>query len=343
MNVTLTLRGDQIARFTSLSGNGNGAGRVVTVTGVRSLDPAATYTVLVEQVSQGQTQFTNGQFVTIFDAAGAVVMPRVNIMPDIEQNLGAGDEHLLIPGPNFLIDLGGLPVGPQTVFYTMKDEVADPAKGDNDGELDFADFVCFAAGARIATPDGERAVEDLRPGDLVMTLDHGAQPLVWTGARTLTFFAAEDPARPVVFPAGALGPGLPRRELRVSPRHRLMLGGEDVREACGSGEALAMAKALAGLPGARRARGARRVTYVTLLLARHEIVFAEGAPAETLYPGPVALQLLGEAMREEVLGIMPQLRDAPAGAYGPTARPLMKRRQAEAVARGRRRPLRAAA
>ena len=50
-------------------------------------------------------------------------------------------------------------------------------------------FFCFAAGTRIATPQGARPVETLCPGDLVTTLDHRPQPLRWVGSRRLRALA----------------------------------------------------------------------------------------------------------------------------------------------------------
>ena len=68
-----------------------------------------------------------------------------------------------------------------------------------------------------------RAVEVLRVGDLVLTEDHGPQPLVWVGARSLgpADLAANPALQPVRIAAGALGLGLPARDLVVSPQHRL--------------------------------------------------------------------------------------------------------------------------
>jgi hypothetical protein len=81
---------------------------------------------------------------------------------------------------------------------------------------------CFSPGVLIRTETGARPVESLAPGDLIWTLDHGFRPL----GRLLTrrIGAAElasDPAlRPIVIRAGALGPGRPARDPRVSPQHR---------------------------------------------------------------------------------------------------------------------------
>lgn len=143
--------------------------------------------------------------------------------------------------------------------------------------------VCFVAGTRIATPEGWRAVETLRPGDAVLTRDHGAQPLRWRGGGGV---AVEGADLPICIAPGVLGN---RRALRVSPLHRLVLSGPMVELLFGEAEVLAAAKDLLGLPGITQDREPARVGYYHLLFDRHEIVLAEGAAAESLHPGPLAL------------------------------------------------------
>src|SRR6056297_2625673 len=86
-------------------------------------------------------------------------------------------------------------------------------------------ILCFTAGTMIDTPLGPRPVERLAAGDAVLTLDHGAQPLLWAGGSA--FDAAALRARPrltpIRIPAGALGPGNLSRDTLVSPQHRLLL------------------------------------------------------------------------------------------------------------------------
>ena len=79
---------------------------------------------------------------------------------------------------------------------------------------------CFVAGALILTPTGERRIEDLATGDLVMTAS-GARPIRWIGRRRLDprRHALPKLAQPVRIAAGAFGEGLPRRDLYLSPRH----------------------------------------------------------------------------------------------------------------------------
>ncbi|MGO9816813.1 MAG: Hint domain-containing protein [Acidocella sp.] len=131
---------------------------------------------------------------------------------------------------------------------------------------------CFAAGTRILTPRGEVAVEELSVGDLVITREGEEQPVIWIGRREIELAAQLRPeaARPVIIEAGALGEGMPARELRLSPDHALYLDG-----------VLVPAKALINWANIRQDHAARRVTYYHLELPRHGVIFAEAAPVES--------------------------------------------------------------
>lgn len=157
---------------------------------------------------------------------------------------------------------------------------------------DSISFICFTPGTRIATPDGPRPVETLAVGELVETRDHGAEPLVWIGRRRLRFPGATEAQKPVAFRPGCLGEGVPRRRLVVSPQHRLLISAPELAASTGEAEALAPAVGFIGLSGVRRMRGKRRVDYVALMLARHEVIGAEGAWVESFYPGPSGLATL---------------------------------------------------
>jgi uncharacterized repeat protein (TIGR03803 family) len=89
--------------------------------------------------------------------------------------------------------------------------------------------VCYDAGTKIATPEGERPIERLVEGDLVLAggADGAfrARPVRWVGHRALNLATHPDPelAAPIRLRAGALGPGWPARDLVVSPDHCLLL------------------------------------------------------------------------------------------------------------------------
>ncbi len=184
--------------------------------------------------------------------------------------------------------------------------------------------VCFAAGTCIETFHGEVPVEVLRPGDLVLTLDHGLQPLLWVGLRQAVFGHGHHRHQPVRIAAGSMGRGLPDRDLRVSPQHRLLVTGPSAKRFAGG--ALAKAKGLCGRNGIAQETGCTSAHYFQLLLPQHGIVLANGLPAETFLPRGFALTTLSAADQAAICALIPGLADDPA-AYGPPARPLLSMQQ----------------
>ncbi|MGE0082197.1 MAG: Hint domain-containing protein, partial [Thiohalomonadaceae bacterium] len=128
--------------------------------------------------------------------------------------------------------------------------------------------LCFARGTLITTPEGEKAVEDLHIGDLVLTADGQTAPVKWIGRQTRHPLFTE---LPVCIRAGALGNDLPRRDLYVSPEHALLVDGLLVQaQALVNGVTITRAKDWKG-----------NVEYFHIELKNHELVLAEGTPAET--------------------------------------------------------------
>lgn len=200
--------------------------------------------------------------------------------------------------------------------------------------------VCFSAGTLILTPEGERPVERLCVGDRVVTADNGPQALRWIGKQTFAFGPAPHDHKPILIKAGSLGPGRPRRDLRVSPQHSILLRGLRPSANPHPLEYLAPAKGLVRLNGVRQMHGARRVTYYSLLLDRHQILFAEGHPAESFYPAGEGLRLMGCKLRRQVENLYPAIISDPRDGYGPIARPRLTRRAAQQMIEAMSRPVR---
>lgn len=184
--------------------------------------------------------------------------------------------------------------------------------------------LCFAAGARIATPGSPVAVERLAPGDLVVTMDRGARPVRWIGTRRLdrADLARRPGWRPVRIAAGALGPGLPEADLLVSRQHRVLVGSAIVARMFGVPDVLVPAIKLTALDGVEIAHDMRAVTYCHMLFDTHEIVWANGLPTESLFTGPEALKGVTPAARAELVSLFPDLA-GPVPRPGP-ARPLVE-------------------
>ncbi|WP_367275753.1 Hint domain-containing protein [uncultured Paracoccus sp.] len=192
------------------------------------------------------------------------------------------------------------------------------------------DIVCFANGTLILTDRGAVPVEALREGDLVVTRDHGTQPISWIGSRRLSAEKLRANARllPIRVGQGALGAGVPSQDLLVSPQHRLLVRSHIARRMFGADEVLVAAKHLCALDGIEVAADVGQIEYFHLLFDRHEVIIANDTEAESLYTGPEALKSVGPAAREEILTIFPELMDRD---FAP-ARPLVAGRQGRRLA-----------
>ncbi|WP_439140517.1 Hint domain-containing protein, partial [Roseicyclus sp.] len=177
-------------------------------------------------------------------------------------------------------------------------------------ELNFenTNVVCFANGTRIATAQGAVKVEDLKPGDLVMTMDHGLQPLRWIGSRRLDKddLNRNPNLRPIRLCASALGMTEMTEDLLVSPQHRIMMASPIAQRMFGCSEVLVAAKDLVTIAGIAIADNVTELSYHHLLFDDHEIVFANGIPAESLYLGTQARKALSPEGLAEIHAIFPE-------------------------------------
>jgi len=134
-----------------------------------------------------------------------------------------------------------------------------------------AGLVCFGRGTRIRTPTGDTAVEDLAVGDSVLTVSGEARPFRWLGSRRLDCTRHPNPAAiwPIRIQAGAFAPDQPTRDLWVSRGHSLAIEGVLIQA-----ETLVNGSTIMQVPRAR-------VEYWHVELGSHDILLAEGLPAES--------------------------------------------------------------
>jgi len=168
---------------------------------------------------------------------------------------------------------------------------------------------CFTRGVRILTSDGAKKVESLRPGLKVLTDAGHYSEILWTGSQQFDQQALN--ANPGLWPvricAGALGHRIPERDLLVSRQHRMLVSSKIALRMFGQSDVLIPAIRLTALPGILIDTTVTEVEYFHILLANHEVVFAEGAATESLYTGQGALAALSPEAREEIITIFPEL------------------------------------
>jgi len=134
---------------------------------------------------------------------------------------------------------------------------------------------CFLRGTKIKTVDGERCIEDLAIGDLLPTALAGVQPVQWVGSWRVKKSGEswQRFARPVRIAKSALAPNVPHTDLYVTQGHALFIDGLLV-----TAGSLVNDTTIA-LDGAHQFD---ELEYFHIKLARHGVIFAEGAACETL-------------------------------------------------------------
>ncbi|MGD9862713.1 MAG: choice-of-anchor L domain-containing protein [Pseudodonghicola sp.] len=256
-------------------------------------------------------------------AGGTLTITKIN-----GQEVHVGDTITLPSGEQVILNADGtvtvLSDGDEET-NTFTYEVTD-----SDGNTDTA-FVkmttvpCLVAGTLVETPDGPVAVEDLRPGDLVITRDDGPQPLRWCGRATRR--AAGNDA-PVVIEAGTLG-NHARAEL--SQNHRVLLRSARAQMLFGESEVLVKAKDLVNGTSVRLRHDGAPVTYVHLLFERHQIIRGNGLDSESYHPGEETLNSFDAETRAEILRLIPEAVNEGGPAYGPAARMSLRRFESQAL------------
>lgn len=239
---------------------------------------------------------------------------------------------------------GSAPVGGSlSVTYTSADredgtvEFFD-AGGMSTGTMSFVEIEnvvpCFTPGTAIATPKGERLVEDLRVGDRIITRDNGIQEIRWLGTKALTGhqLARAPHLRPILVQKGSLGNDLPEHDILLSPNHRLLINNEKTSLYFEEREVLAAAKHLTGLDGVDEV-GTLGVTYVHFMFDRHEVVLSNGAWTESFQPGEQVLDGLGNAQRSEILELFPELETTQGINDYQAARRSLKKHEAKLLVR----------
>jgi hypothetical protein len=192
---------------------------------------------------------------------------------------------------------------------------------------------CFTPGTSIATPRGERLVEELREGDKIITRDNGIQEIRWVGKRPLDWagLAANPHLKPVLIEKGALGNGLPERDIMVSPQHRFLVVNERTQLYFDEHEVLVAAKHLVNNHQIRQI-DSMGLTYVHFMCARHEVVLANGAWTETFQPGDYTLGGMGNAQRLELFELFPDLATKQGREDYASARKTLKKHEARLIA-----------
>lgn len=268
----VTVTADDADNNKVITGNGSGGGETVTYDlGSGTLTTKLDFAITVNM----RVSFLPGSGQPDYVSVGGVIQTAL------------GDRFLVMVdddagfGPNALNDYPVKAISVTSVVQAGQNQNAAASDGQ-------AYITCFVHGTRILTPRGPVAVEMLHPGDLVTTAANGNRPVrrILRTHVAAARIAADARLRPIRIDADALAPGLPERPLLLSRQHRILVTSAVVMRLVGSPSALVAAGRLAGLAGVTVMPPQGAVAYLHLALDTHDIVLAEGIPAETMLRDP---------------------------------------------------------
>lgn len=263
-----------------------GGGSLKHTFGSTDVIPAGGYFTIVDSNGSGSTLTDVGSPAAFSDVAGIGVATDETLIlydPGAGQFIALGgpdaSAYLALDIADFTTDFGATVVGSGEI--AVAGAAGESWQRETDGSDTFVAGTasagsanCFATGTRITTPAGMVAVEDLSIGDSVSAADGRSIPVKWVGRQVVsTRFGPAERLMLVRVTAGGLGDGLPLRDLTLTADHALLIDGFLINAG-----ALVNGGSIDWVPLSELGY---RYTVYHIETTDHDVILAEGAPAET--------------------------------------------------------------
>ncbi len=166
---------------------------------------------------------------------------------------------------------------------------------------------CFTAGNKILCADDQMVpVENIAEGTLVMTRDHGLQPVKYilkalVSSETLRQFPDR---RPVKIKKNTFGE---HDECIVSQQHKVLLQNSSLEILYDIPEALVPAKHLTGDKNVEIVDDCEEIVYYHLVFDNHEVVNSGGLWSESFHPGRFVVNNAMDSTYKELVDIFPEI------------------------------------
>ncbi len=180
-------------------------------------------------------------------------------------------------------------------------------------------YSAFARGTLIQTTDGDIAVEDLQPGDMINTTTGNAAELVWIGSST---FVPADVGRrtPLIrIMADSFGPGRPSISTTVGPAARVLQTPHRLRADADGTRMLTPVREFVDGVNVIEVVPPTPVRLFHICLTRHAAIYAGGIEMETFHPGANAVRAVPHSIRDRFLSMFPRISHV--SDFGPLAHP----------------------
>jgi hypothetical protein len=183
-------------------------------------------------------------------------------------------------------------------------------------------FCAFSRGSLIETEFGPVAIEDLLPGDRVITGDGKPQMVLWKGSTTILPGRADPRGRVhnlTRIMSDSFGMQRPMSCIVAGPSARILRTPGHLRKFLGSEPTLTPVQEFVDGSNVIETAPPTPVELFHICLKHHAVIRIGGIQFETYHPGVTSLRLVSQAMRAVFLSLFPhidQLSD-----FGPQAYP----------------------
>lgn len=181
-------------------------------------------------------------------------------------------------------------------------------------------FCAFTRGSLVETTAGPIAVEDLLPGDEILTQTGNSQPLVWKGSTSLVPARSDSKGRShrlTSFMADSLGLQKPTSCVVVGPAARLLRMPPQMSAAPDADQMLTPAQTFQDGMNIFETAPPTVVDMFHLCLPQHAVIKVGGLEFETYHPGPDALKLVSYAIKTLFLNLFSHVDSL--NGFGPLA------------------------
>jgi hypothetical protein len=180
-------------------------------------------------------------------------------------------------------------------------------------------FSAFARGSLVLTVNGEVAVEDLQPGDMVETSTGEPAKLIWIGSST---FIPADVGRRVPLiriMSDSFGQSRPSSFLTVGPGARILKTPHHLRGNSDGAQMLTPVREFIDGVNVIQVVPPTPVRLFHLCLTRHAAIRVGGLEMEAFHPGAAAPRAVSHALRDRFISMFPQISHITD--FGPLAHP----------------------
>lgn len=169
-------------------------------------------------------------------------------------------------------------------------------------------FGAFAQGTLLKTNNGYMAVEDLHPGDQLITADGSSEVVTWIGSAQFSPNDLGKRMRLTRITSGSFGENRPTNCVSLGSAARLLQTPPDLRGTMGTAQLMTPAQRFVDGVSVIEVAPPTTMRLFHVALRRHKAINADGLDVESFHPGNQSLQLLSHTLRTVFMSCFPHIK-----------------------------------